>query len=561
MAVFVHYCDQCGIRIEPEDIEEGRALVSSDKAYCPACAEKVKATQQKPAQTEEPVSARKPAPRATPRGIKRKTTTSLKRRPRREKRVDEYEQESREREPATILPQKKSPLPLVLGVAGVLVVIVVIIAVSSGGGGKPVNTEHDEFSRLPGDTHGGYQPDPVEPVEPQYQEQPPSSAALKRYEEAFRYAENNPENYAKVVEKFESILQEETVPFALSTRIQVTISEWMSRWMEAAAREKEKTAKAAKELVAKDDHEGAAKLWENFPEKYKKLGSYGEDCQAEAARLRKEKDALAALKELEGDIKAAEKKFTVDEIEQLEKLLEKLCAFGRKYEEIDLVVEKLEPAVTKLREELGALEEEKWAKEFEEFNKQQEEERKKAAEQRWAALKTHWQTFYQQYDQNAGTVGIGTYTLFDGRSTTGWTLLTGRDPNVTWQVQTGAIAGRNNGTKGCVLAPRYKQAYFWEDYTFSVSIRVIAGSCSVAVRANVDQQKRLSGTTFQVPGGGGWVKMKIEVKGDAASATADGKQAGAMNTNYPTGYPAFFLQPNSQVEFKDAILELKTTRK
>ena len=150
--------------------------------------------------------------------------------------------------------------------------------------------------------------------------------------------------------------------------------------------------------------------------------------------------------------------------------------------------------------------------------------------------------------------------MYDGNSPRGWTLLTGRDDKVNWTFTGGLISGRNGSAKNTILGPHYKEAYFWQNYTFTLKIRVVSGNCQVGARCNVNDQRNLSGATFQVPAGK-WVEMKVVANGDQAVATADGQQAGAINTHYPTGYPAIFLMPNSQVEIKDVTMELKSNRK
>lgn len=556
MAVVVHYCDKCGIRIEPEELDEGKAAIIEGKAFCSSCTKKLSSTALRP-KIVKPISKRKPPARSAP--VRKKTTTAMVRRSKPGDRVDEYEEDSRPQIPAPV--KKKSALPLVLGIAGVLLVVIIIIAVSAGGSGRPERESRisEELPQPRGYAPPAREPQPVKPDEPHPQPPPAVSTTQRRYEEALAYGRSHPEEYAEMVDRLEAITREESVGFRLADRIQLTISEWMGRWEQVARQEWERTTTAAQKLAENGDHEAAAKLWDSFPEKFKSFGSYGEESEAEAKRLRKLKDALAALSDIENDIKAAEKDFTVEQIEEAEKLLDKLCEFGGKYDDVDFVVEKLRPAVTKLREQIQKLEQEKFTKELEEFNKKQEEERRKQEQERWTALKTFWQTFYGQYDQNAGVLTIGSHVLYDGSSLKGWAAAV-RNENATWTGNTGVIQGTNRGTVNAVLIPQYKQAYFWENYTITMKIRVAAGSCSMAVRTNVNQQNQISGTMFQVGGGGQWIEMKIEVKGDAATTYVNGQQTAAMNTNYPAGYPSIFLPPNSQVELKDVIFDLKSTR-
>jgi hypothetical protein len=359
VAVIVHYCDNCGIRIEPEDVQEGKAIVSGDKAYCPECAKKLNVAKQKPKKPPVQVPVRKSTTRVGP--VRKKTTASFARRPRRDESGDEYERESHRL--AAMSGSKKKTLPLLLGIGGV-VVVVIIIAVLAGGSDKPPadrrNAPQVPGPRTPGD-QAGYdtsKPGPYAGVE----KPPVASAAIRKYQAAQDYGKRNPEDYPGVIERLESILNEEAVDFGMRDTIDRAMSEWNGRWDTAAMKEWDKTTEAAGKLTAKGDYEGAAKLYENFPEKYRKF--YSEKSEKEIARLRKTKEAIEALKELEPDIKAAQKEFTVDEIDELEKLIEKLCVVGRKYVELDIVVEKLGPVVTRLKKRLSELEDEEWERDF-----------------------------------------------------------------------------------------------------------------------------------------------------------------------------------------------------
>lgn len=572
MAVVVHYCDECGIRIEPEDIQEKRALILGDKAYCPSCAEKVKAAEEaKPVEIlpvedkKKPVSKRKTASRVAP--PRKKTTASIARRQKREKRIDEYEQPE-EKPEGPVLPKKKSPLPIILGVAGVIIVII-IIALAAGGGGDKGRVETPGVSEKPdtppatGPGPGRVVEGPVGPVGGPAEE----SKAMKRLEEAIKYGRAHPEDYAKVADMLDVIMREETLNTGEFGRVQRAYDDWKVRWETAAEQRWESTKKAAEELVAKGEYEEAAKQWDAFPEKFKKLDTYGMDAEAEAKRLRDEKIALDAFKEIEGDIAAAEKDYTLETLPDAEKVLERLGEFGRKHEDVKPLVERILPVYKALKEKIEKLQDEKEAREMEEWLKgqaekqeQEKQEREQQEQQRWAALRALWPTLYAQYDQGAPqSLPLGNYTIYDGSSSKGWTILTGQDPAVTWGF-TGSITGTNNSTKNSVLAPHYKQAYFWENYTFQLKIKVLKGTCFIGVRSNINDQRSLSGTNFLPGTSTDWVEMKIEVNGNTATSYVNGKQTGSLATGYPAGYPAVFLQKGSQVEIKDVTINLKSTK-
>jgi hypothetical protein len=567
LAVVVHYCDKCGIRIEPEDIQEEKALLLGDKAFCPSCAQKVMSAEAQPveeAKTEKPASKRRQPVRVAP--PRKKTTASVARRPKRERRVDEYEQPE-EKPEGPPLPKKKSPVPLILGVCGVLVVII-IIAIAASGGGKP-GTEKPEISEKPGGPPvsgpgpGHVVEGPIGPAEGPAEE----SKALKRLEEAEDYGRRHPEDYAKVTDMLESIMREEAPSTVDAARVQRVYDDWKVRWETAAEAQWKKTTAAAEELAAKGENEKGAKLWDDFPEKFRKLDTYDQDAAAEAKKLRDQQVALEALKEIEGDLAAAEKQYTLETLEEAEGVLKRLGEFGRKHEDIKPLVERILPVYNSLKEKVEKIWKEREAKEMEEWLKDQNEKREEEArqreqqdQQRWAALKALWQKTYANYDQGAAqSLPLGNYTIFDGASNKGWIVMTGRDDNVTWSFS-GTISGTNNGAKGSVLATHYKQAYLWENYTFTAKVRVIKGTCFIGVRANINEQNQISATRFLPGTGTDWVDVKVEVNGNTATSFVNGNQTGSLGTDYPAGYPAIFLQPNSQVEVKEITIDLKSTK-
>jgi hypothetical protein len=351
VAVIVHYCDGCGIRIEPDDISEGRAAILGDKAYCPDCSKKLAIPKKKPDKPAKRTPARKPTTRVGP--VRKKTTTSSAKKSRREESDDEYDYESQRFAPA----KKKSSLPVILGICGVIIVII-IIAVATGGSDK--NTKNRQNPRQAyqppkyGTNNNTTNKEPYRKIE----EPPRTNTALKRYQGALEYGRLNPQNYAGMLERLESTLNEEDVDFSLIDRIERTVSEWNGRWDAAATKEWEKVSEAAKKLVEKNDYKGATRLYENFPKKYEKF--YVEKSKEEIARLQRHVEAFEAFKGMESDIKAADRDFTVDQLEEAETLFWKMHAFGKKYEDVEELVIKLNITLKKLWAKIEALEEQKF---------------------------------------------------------------------------------------------------------------------------------------------------------------------------------------------------------
>lgn len=193
---------------------------------------------------------------------------------------------------------------------------------------------------------------------------PDTAAALKKYEKALEYAKNNPEDYAGIVERFKSILREGGVSIGVADQVQRAISDCTQQWEKAAKEEWDNTSEAADKMAAGGDYEGAAKLLGEFPLKYRQVGDYGEQRDAEAARLRRLAEVSAALKEIEPDIQAAGREFTLNEVGQAVALLGKLSEFARKYEGTELVTTKVVPAIAGLTRTIEMLQTEQQSKEF-----------------------------------------------------------------------------------------------------------------------------------------------------------------------------------------------------
>jgi len=370
LSVYVHYCDKCGIRIEPEDVKEGRAVLQDDgQAFCPKCAPKAKdpaksETGEKP-EVKKPPLQRKRTTQIRP--VKRKTTTSISRRTRREK-VDEYEEDDEESARPSYGAKKKSPLPIILGVGGVIVVIIIIAIATSGSDDKPVRDKGRDGYATNDRSDGPPPPPEYEGAgrkTPVRDDGPRGSQALKKYQEVLEFARINPDNYADIVDKLETVSRSSNIDPELMSRIQISTSEWMGKWDNATRNDWDETSKRADRLVESEEYANAAKLWDDFAVKHERHTAYQEQALAEAKRLRLVATVLEEMKALDGDIKAAERGFTVDQLAKAREVHDKICEFGRKYKELDIVVKKLGPIVIKLREDIDKLEDEEWARELE----------------------------------------------------------------------------------------------------------------------------------------------------------------------------------------------------
>lgn len=354
MAVSVQYCDRCGIRIEPKDIKAKRILIDGDKIYCRACVAKMPSIEgpakkkagrrrsgKKKARPDKPSRVRK----ATGRGpsVKKKSATAATRRPRPAMRAREREEEEdwAPGGPA----QKKSPLPIILGACGVVVVIIIVALLAGGGGDRP-NRDRDTT-----DSFGEQPPPPpterprrrtgrIEPSAP-VERRPSTSSAMRKYEEATRYAQDYHRDYDKIVEMLEAIMKEEEMGAALSEKIQDTITLWMGRWETAVDEEWEKRFDESKELASRFKYEDAARLFDEFPEKLRKFGTYDEMCT-------NEKNAFSLFGQIKDDLERAQGEFSASEVEEAEKLFWKIRGFAEKYTDNEVFIEKLNPILKQL---------------------------------------------------------------------------------------------------------------------------------------------------------------------------------------------------------------------
>ncbi|TET32364.1 MAG: hypothetical protein E3J72_19755 [Planctomycetota bacterium] len=151
----VHACAGCGADITDEDIIDGGPVKIRDQIYCGDCAERIRQKQAERAATAAgasagagPKAARRagaPARGGRP-GTARRTRTGARKRPKtgvrrsRREEEDEYEDEYFDEE-------KKSNLPLILGLGGgglVLLIIIVVAVVMSGGDEEQAYEEFEE---------------------------------------------------------------------------------------------------------------------------------------------------------------------------------------------------------------------------------------------------------------------------------------------------------------------------------------------------------------------------------------------------------------------------------
>ncbi len=350
MSVFVHYCDRCGIRIKPENIEWKRALVLGDKAYCAECVRLLRAEGELP---EEPAVHQPHKPHARSHRPKKKSTTTIARHPRREK--------TGEHDAISYLPgraARKSPLGLVLIVCVIIAVLVILVVATTRRNTSPARKRGYKKPSRATTERPDKQPPEADPVpQREHAPSPRMLSAMRKYDQALEYGKNYPKDYAGVIKKLDAISDGGTVNSLLEDKIRETSSEWWDLWEAEARAEWDETKKAADELTAKEDHEAAAKLWDSFSEKYKGFATFAEKGLSEAKRLRTLKEALAALESAKEDIAAATKKFTVAELEEAKKLHDKLLNLGRKYRTIKEVVEVLTPALKSLEMTIDRLRE------------------------------------------------------------------------------------------------------------------------------------------------------------------------------------------------------------
>jgi len=141
MSVVVYYCERCGRRIEIDEIEQGFVATATNGYYCQECAKELGV----PIIAEE---RQKSATTANNSKRESKITTYKIRK----EAVDEYELYGLDKKVAAPHkrrpPRKKSsPLPIALGVLGIVVVIVMLAVAVSGGSAKRTGSKRTGSSR------------------------------------------------------------------------------------------------------------------------------------------------------------------------------------------------------------------------------------------------------------------------------------------------------------------------------------------------------------------------------------------------------------------------------
>ncbi len=246
------------------------------------------------------------------------------------------------REPVR-MPPSGSNRGLLLALAGIAAtaVIVIALALAFGRSKKPDTTEP------PG---GGAAIKPSDT--PADAEKTRLSVLGTLYEDILKYANKNPDDYAGIVGKYESLLPKASADVALSSKIKTDIASWKRRWEDAARRDWDEATESAKRLLEAGDYQSGARLWESFIAKYKNLGDYGERAENLAVHFSEIGRAMTAIADT---VKATDRDFNAENIGEAQETLKALNEFAEKYKTLAPVVEKVEAASAKLRQKIAGL--------------------------------------------------------------------------------------------------------------------------------------------------------------------------------------------------------------
>jgi hypothetical protein len=192
-----------------------------------------------------------------------------------------------------------------------------------------------------------------------------AGAAGAKYESALSYAERNPADYPGIVKRLEDILEgADPVHINLLDKVRESISKWADKWDETAKQEWNAMMDSTKEHIARNDYAFPISECEKFLARHRTHPVYDEQGCAHLARLRREKEAFDGLNQIKTDLDAAGRTFPVEQVEEAEKLFWRIHGFGKKYEDVEPLVLKLNPILEKLWDQIDRLraeeEEKRW---------------------------------------------------------------------------------------------------------------------------------------------------------------------------------------------------------
>ena len=550
MGVSIRYCSNCGVRIDPQDFESGRAYRNGAYAYCANCAPA-------PAPKRSAV-VRKHFPE-TRKFVKKRYGVSWSKT--RKVRPDaEYEDSGSE----TVARKKPSPALLTGVIAGVAVFVIIIVAVavsSSRGSGKgPAFVEDQVAPEQPVAAKRGIEAPSALPV-------PEKTPAEKRLEEALSYARSHPNEFDKILDMLEAIEREEVVSAEVGAQIQRYRADFTGRWDTAAKEIWDRALQEGSAAEKSGDIAKAISVYQSVPEVCKRHSTYSAELNGKIERLKTVQEAKAAFAKIEpllSDIDSAKG------LEELRKIREQIAAFSAEYEGTEYI-QKLKDPLAKLDDVIAELErkasEEEQKKREEEERKKQAELAKQEAEKRakeWQQQKAHLEKFWAQnkFDSTAlSELQMGKdHRLFNGANTTGWVRTGTQDCN--WSIQNAEIVGSNrSANQSGLLITNYKRQYFWENYTFECKALVSRGAGAVMVRANVDENNRFNGTVYPI-NQNKWVSIKIVVKDDQVDISVDGGQPMTQRGNtWQAGFVALAIEAGGEVKFKDLSITINSVKR
>jgi predicted negative regulator of RcsB-dependent stress response len=344
MPVLVRYCNKCGIRIAPLELEMGRAIKHKGGYYCAKCAgelvvvAEVVEEEEEPEARKPPPAARRPAAHVAPNRVPVRHVTK--------------ERAHHEDSPRGEYRQAKTNLLplyfLIIGVFVTLVVVVLIVNRQQTAGTQPAaGTQQPANAHQPSGTAGNIPPPDLGRKTSAGVDPEAADRLRAEFDAIVKHAGDDPKELNTAIGELKAFLDKESLPAPLAAKARSRLNKYAAKLKGLAAEEFEKTqTKVARHLAALE-FDKALKVLEDFPDIYANTDA-SREVDKEMQRVAFEKGAHEKYLEA---LKAADKALEKGELEEARgKLKEWLEEFsGTRHGKV--VQEKLAAVVEKIKSE------------------------------------------------------------------------------------------------------------------------------------------------------------------------------------------------------------------
>jgi len=294
MPVLVRYCNKCGIRIPPLDLEIGRAVEHHGVYYCAKCADDLMVVAEVVDEDEPPVEKKYQAPLRKQAGHTDKDKTH-------QRRAEEGRQDYRR--PSSNL------LPLYLLIIAVFVTLVVIVILVN----RP--NEEGDASRLPPpppSDGGAFLPPETGRRTSGGLDAEEEQKLRKELDDIVKYAESGNEHLKMVIARLEEFMKKPKLPMSVASDAQIKLKNYVETHDRIGREVLEKAFKNSDSLVKELKFEEAIKVLDSFPDEYKNEDIL-RDLEKEKQRIVLEKKADANYRNIEISVKQDLKENNLEE--------------------------------------------------------------------------------------------------------------------------------------------------------------------------------------------------------------------------------------------------------